>query len=317
MRNRLDRADFNGDGRDDILWRNWQTGALSNWLGEGSGGWKINDASAYRVVSYYWEILGVGDFNGDGRSDILWIGEGSETSNWLGTADGGFIVNDAIALAPPQFGKVFQDTGDFNADGRGDILWWGHDGSISIWHGTNAGGFTQNGPVAKLASDWYISSTGDFNGDGRSDILVQQFGTGRLATWLSTAAGFAPNANSNAQVPDWQIVGVGDFNGDGRDDLLWRQPQGALSNWLANAGGGWSINDSNALIHVSPDWFVTGIGDYNADGRDDILWRNDHTGALSNWLAGTNGGFTINDSIALAVVPLNWYTHSDWDPWDY
>ena len=64
MRNRLDRADFNGDGRDDILWRNWQTGALSNWLGEGSGGWKINDASAYRVVSYYWEILGVGDFNG-------------------------------------------------------------------------------------------------------------------------------------------------------------------------------------------------------------------------------------------------------------
>jgi hypothetical protein len=118
-------------------------------------------------------------------------------------------------------------------------------------------------------------------------------------------------------VPDWQIVGVGDFNGDGRDDLLWRHPQGALSNWLANAAGGWSINDSNALIQVSTDWFVTGIGDYNADGRDDILWRNEDTGGLSNWLASANGGFTINDADAFTVVPLNWYTRSDWDPWDY
>jgi hypothetical protein len=319
MYGRLDRADFNGDGRDDILWRDANTGAVSNWLANPAGGWTINDANAYAVISGYWEILGVGDFNGDGRSDILWIGDQNETSNWLGTANGGFIVNDANAFAPSQSDKVVWDTGDFNGDGRDDILWLStYDGqSLSVSHGTQLGGFIQNAAVSALPTGWFISSTGDFNGDGRSDILLQQSNTGQLTTWLSSSTGFVPNANSTAQVPNWQIVGVGDFNGDGRDDLLWRHPQGALSNWLANAAGGWSINDSNALIQVSTDWLVTSIGDYNADGRDDILWRNKDTGGLSNWLASANGGFTINDANAFSVVPLNWYTRSDWDPWDY
>ena len=37
-------------------------------------------------------------------------------------------------------------------------------------------------------------------------------------------------------------------------------------------------------------WHIAGTGDFNGDGRDDILWRND-TGAVTNWLGQANGGF--------------------------
>src|SRR5688500_5156974 len=126
--------DFNGDGRSDILW--WSHGVISNWLGRSDGGFLINDAAAMTAVdpSGYWEILGTGDYNGDGRSDILWINDGGEVSDWLGTANGGFIANDANALTTHN-SFYYAGSGDFNGDGRDDLLWWDYHHSISTWSG--------------------------------------------------------------------------------------------------------------------------------------------------------------------------------------
>src|SRR5215211_7547033 len=121
MHGRLDGADFNGDGRDDILWRDANTGAVSNWLATPVSSWTINDANAYAVIPDYWEILGVGDFNGDGRDDILWLGYDGRLSVSHGTQAGGFIQNAAVATLPPA-GWFISSTGDFNGDGGSDIL---------------------------------------------------------------------------------------------------------------------------------------------------------------------------------------------------
>ena len=61
-------------------------------------------------------------------------------------------------------------TGDFNGDGRADILWQNSNGEAAIWemNGTNviaAASLGNPGP------DWHIMGTGDYNHDGRSDIL--------------------------------------------------------------------------------------------------------------------------------------------------
>ncbi|HEV2043409.1 MAG TPA: M10 family metallopeptidase C-terminal domain-containing protein, partial [Sphingomicrobium sp.] len=74
-----------------------------------------------------------------------------------------------------------------------------------------------------------------------------------------------------------------DFNGDGRSDILWRNVDGQLSNWLGQANGGFVQNNANAATVVPIAWAVAGTGDFNGDGRDDILWRNTD-GTLSNWL---------------------------------
>ena len=60
---------------------------------------------------------------------------------------------------------------------------------------------------------------------------------------------------------------------------------------------------------VPLNWHVAGIGDYNGDGRADILWRSDD-GQLSDWLGQPNGGFVANDSHAYAAVPTDWIVQS-------
>jgi hypothetical protein len=86
--------------------------------------------------------------------------------------------------------------------------------------------------------------------------------------------------------------------------VLWRSDGGALSNWLAKANGGFTVNDANAMRQVSTAWQVAATGDYNGDGRDDILWRNAN-GAVSDWLGTASGGFTVNDAAAFAQVAPN------------
>src|SRR5215218_10063421 len=68
------RNDFNGDGRSDILWMFHANVAVSNWLTTPSGGFSINDASAFNWLNAFhlFELKAVGDFNGDGRTDVLW-----------------------------------------------------------------------------------------------------------------------------------------------------------------------------------------------------------------------------------------------------
>ncbi|WP_309602322.1 FG-GAP repeat protein, partial [Sphingomonas sp.] len=53
------------------------------------------------------------------------------------------------------------------------------------------------------------------------------------------------------------------------------------------------------------------VGDYNGDGRDDILWRNTN-GQLSDWLGTATGGFVTNDANALTnAAPTNWHVQPE------
>ncbi|HEX6410061.1 MAG TPA: VCBS repeat-containing protein, partial [Sphingomicrobium sp.] len=262
-------GDFNGDGRDDILWRNGSTGQTTDWLGQANGGFVGNDANFYATIPATWQVVGIGDFNGDGRDDILWRNPSTgQTTNWLGQANGAFVGNDANALST-------------------------------------------------IGTSWQVAATGDFNGDGRSDILWRD-NTGAMTTSLGQAnGGFASNAaNFWTTIPNsWQIVGSGDFNGDGRDDILWRNNLGATTNWLGQANGGFVGNDTNFYTTIPTSWQVEGIGDFNGDGRDDLLWRNGSTGQTTDWLGQANGSFIGNDANAFSTIATNWQVQPDPGLW--
>jgi hypothetical protein len=130
---------------------------------------------------------------------------------------------------------------------------------------------------------------------------------GTIAEWFGQSnGGFATGGSPVGVSTNWTIVGTGDFNGDGKADILWRGPNGEISDWLANSSGGWTVNDSNALVVVSSNWQVVGVGDFNGDGKSDILWRS-NAGQFSDWLGQSNGGFSQNDANAFAAVASNWH----------
>jgi len=307
------RNDFNGDGRSDVLLRN-DNGAITNWLGTANGGWFDNYLNSGTSAPTSWHIAGTGDFNGDGRDDVVWRNDNGAISNWLGTANGGWFDNYANGGTSAPTSWHIAGTGDFNGDGRDDLLLRNDNGAVTSWLGTANGGWFDNylNAGTSAPTSWHIAATGDFNGDGRDDILFRN-DNGAITSWLGTANGgwFDNYQNAGTSAPtSWHIVGTGDFNGDGRDDILLRNDNGAVTNWLGTANGGWFDNYLNAGTSAPTSWHVASIGDFNGDGRDDILFRNDN-GAITNWLGTASGGWFDNYANGGTSAPTSWHVQPD------
>ena len=175
------------------MWRN-ADGTFGDWLANPSGGHAANNASI-TAVSNNWHIAGIGDFNGDGRDDILWHSDSGEFGTWTANASGVFAYNAAGGIAAIPTSWQIAGVGDFNGDNRDDILWRNADGTISDWLANPSGGFVpNNASVTNVPNYWHIASIGDFNGDGRDDILWRGDG-GEVGNWTANASGvFAYNA---------------------------------------------------------------------------------------------------------------------------
>ena len=108
----------------------------------------VLSATDLGLVSASWSVAQTGDFNGDGKTDILWHNTNGDTSIWLMTASG----TQMQVLAATDLGVVPQSwniagAGDFNGDGRSDILWRNTNGDTSIWL------MTGNGPQVQVVVD--------------------------------------------------------------------------------------------------------------------------------------------------------------------
>ena len=287
--------DLNGDGRSDVLWRH-DNGAFFNWFATASGGFTSNSADSVTIFTE-WKIAGTGDFNGDGRADVLWRHDDTgEVGDWLSKAGGGFSASNPTVTVGVDWHIV--GIGDFNGDHRDDILWEQNGGALINWLGDADGNFTPNSAnfSTVVGTEWRVAGTNDYNGDGRSDILWRKDGSGQVMNWLGTASGgFVTNGQSTVNVgTDWHISGTGDFNGDGIGDILWRQNGGLTLDWLGTSSGVFVSNAAKFSTVIGTEWRVEGVGDYNGDGRDDILWRQDGSGTVIDWLASADGGFQTN-----------------------
>ncbi len=219
-------GDFNGDGRADLVTFTRSNAAdvyvaLNNGSGFSGTGWKWHDWFAYGN-----EIPLVGDFNGDGKDDIVTFTRGNTGDVFVALSDGTkfngtgvkwhdwFSINDEIPLV-----------GDFNGDGKDDLATFtrGNTGDVYVALST---GSSFVGTAVKW-HDWFsinseIPLVGDFNGDGRDDIATfTRSNTGDVYVATSTGFSFVGTAQ---KWHDWfsindEVPTIGDFNGDGRDDI--------------------------------------------------------------------------------------------------
>lgn len=192
-------GDFDGNGTSDLLFRNPSNGRNSLIAEASWGGW----AAIYpitAVTDHAWKVAGIGDFDGDLKSDILWRNTmtGRNTIWRSGRAE----TQLAVTSVTNQAWKIIA-VGDFNGDGRSDIFWRNTTtGANVIWKSANAT-MIQSNPAAGLS--WRVAATGDYDGDGTTDLLWRNTVTGANIIW---GAGSGSNAHAITGVPNqaWQPV---------------------------------------------------------------------------------------------------------------
>jgi hypothetical protein len=87
-------ADFNGDGKSDILWRNDSSGQVAVWTMNGATVLSRNLTSPNSIVDSNWKITGTGDFSSDGKADILWRNDNGSTAIWQ--MDGSMVTSTSL-----------------------------------------------------------------------------------------------------------------------------------------------------------------------------------------------------------------------------
>jgi hypothetical protein len=303
--------DFNDNGIGDILWRS-DGGQLALWdmskNGAIAGSGFLSAGGVPITPDASWNIAAISDFSGDGRSGVLWRNTSGQTALW--TMNGSTITSSAsltsagITVNPDPSWSV-AGAGDFNGDGVSDILWRSTSGGLALWSMNGAaiigsGFVTAGGTAVNPDPSWSVAGIGDFNGDRLSDILWRST-SGAMALWTmngSSIVGSAYVTSGGVPVapdPSWTVAGVGDFDADGNADLLWRNANGSLVEWLmtgSTIAASGLVNVSGNAVAPDANWHVVEIGDFNGDARTDILWRND-SGQVAEWLM---KGTTITSS---------------------
>jgi hypothetical protein len=312
-------GDFNGDGALDIVAISEDNpNAWSVWviLNNGAGGF----ASPERyTASERLRRASVGDFNSDGRTDLVVAILDDER-----TADGLLFLNDGTgSLGQPR--EILRTESfvthnpesvtptDLDGDGNLDLVFFFQSGEAAIYKGNGAGGFTARPEINVGSSS--AKAIGDFNGDGRPDLLgvsgensqdilrvYLNDGTGRFGAPVSTPSGQGVFTIQGAIAED--------FDGDGKTDVVTRTMSGSsygetgIRLFIATTDGRFNEPvDYHPSVVATPEFLapVMATSDFNHDGLPDILSMN-NIGSLTI-VINRGGGF--NAPRGLVYSPTN------------
>ncbi|MFL5061296.1 MAG: FG-GAP-like repeat-containing protein [Xanthobacteraceae bacterium] len=239
----------------------------------------------------------LGDFNGDGRSDLLFRRTDGLISQYLMNGFQ-FIAINLLGTVGVDFTLVA--VADFNGDGNADMLFRRtSDGMLSLYllAGSQLLGAQLLGAVGV---DWDLAGVADFNGDGRADMLFRRRGDGMLSLYLMNGFQMIGAQLLGTVGNDFRVRGVADFNGDGRADILFRrESDGMLSLYLFD---GFTNIGAQLLGSTGVDFRLLGVGDFNGDGRADMLFRRPTDGMLSLYLL---DGFQLLGAQLLGAIGVD------------
>jgi hypothetical protein len=271
--------DFDGDGKQDLLWRNTSTGQVGVWLMNGS---TAKTKAAIGSPALTWKIVNTGDFDGNGKSDILWqLANTNEYGVWY--MNGTQVAGTQIFTLPSDAGQIC-GVADFDGDGLADLVTFNSSaGAVYFWKNTGSLQFVQQTSYAVSAnSGWLPVGAAHLNGASASPALIWRNAlTGNIQAWFmsafqqSSVASFANPGNN------FVLSGFGDFSGDGKADLLlFSKTSGTVGYWQSNGAQQPTLIN---LSQVSGGWVPVAVENLDGTGNAEIIWRQTSTGEFGAW----------------------------------
>jgi len=225
-----------------------------------------------------------GDFDGDGRTDVLWhTPNASGDVLWRGRPSG-FERSGLFAFG----NRGAPVVGDFDGDGLDDILWYRRGSRRDRLTLGTPSGFAR-GPDVDIGGR-YRPASGDFDGDGHDDIFWYGPGDGAEVLWRGRASGFTTES-VHGRGGDYDPVS-GDFDGDGHDDILWFDAGQRRDQVWLGTGTGFTVGGEQSISGS----YDPVSGDFDGDGYADIFWHHPGDGHNIVW-HGSAGGFGLFDDV--------------------
>jgi hypothetical protein len=291
-------GDFNGDGRPDYAVPT-NAGPVAILLGAGNGtftnGTTINTTSPFEPTSVV-----VGDFNGDGKQDLAVLsGAGTGSVNiYLGNGNGTFQAARNYPVAASTSTSRLLAVGDFNRDGIQDLVATNDNlNQVAIILGNGDGSFQAPSYYAVGNNPWNVV-VGDLNQDGFLDLAVASDGSGSISVLQGNGDGtFKPYVAFNTGASQVGSVAIGDFNGDGFPDLASSSaPDDSIYILLNKATTATPTFQAPVPYLLSdgtpaPGPYYLTIGDFNRDGKLDIISANNGNATVGIMLGTGTGTF--------------------------
>jgi hypothetical protein len=303
--------DFSGDGNLDLA--NCGGGKVSILLGNGDGTFQSHVDYAIGGPDAGW--LTADDFNGDGKLDLAvanGFGGGPPVptvSILLGKGDGTFQPSVDYHTGAQPFSVA---SADVNGDGKTDLVMATAANSVVVLIGKGDGTFSTSTDYTAGSVPMSVTA-GDFNGDGKLDLAVANRVDNTVSVFLGKGDGSFLPAGSYPAGASPRAVIAADLNGDKRDDLVVADEScliifppcpttgGSVSILIANIDGTFQAPVSYA-VNGYP--VSVAVGDFNGDGKIDLVVANGNSpGTISVLLGKGDGTFQSPANFATAQNP--------------
>jgi hypothetical protein len=269
-------SDVNGDGHLDLIVASFQGvtgGGTTVFLGQADGSFNAVPSFTDLTPSI---AVGVADFTGDGKPDIVAINPDNGIliggyTIFAGDGGGGFSTFDAQSNLPLNVPRVL--VGDFDNDGNMDFAAFDQsDRELFTFYGDGAGKFALPAPgfigLGEFPQD---AALGDFNADGLPDLVIVS-DTGIRFHQNLGGRQFDPTGVVllNSSGASFRITAA-DLNNDGSPDIVATDLAEAHV-FYSGANGKFTEDPSSPIaIGAASNFNDPGIGDINGDGNPDFI----------------------------------------------